>query len=206
MRKQYLVIIPCVLFLVAISGCNSIENLTNSSSKLIIESITGTDLTGNAGSSIAFCDVIQSNGSIINDNGTVTMRAVTLDPLATSTTYYQDVIVDQIDIEYSRAEGLNVEGRDVPYRFSQRVTGRVEIGGSMELGFVLIQHTAKLESPLVDLVNGTQEHVLKLEARITIHSRDVAGNRLEPAVGYISVWCSNFSDSTGSGGGGSGGE
>lgn len=196
--KTFLKITPVLVLagylLLLFPGCNAIENLSNSGSKLIVNLITGSDIEGESGSTTAFSDVITSSGSIFNDTGTVTLSAVLLDPALAVGTAYQDVIVDQIDIVYSRADGLSVEGKDVPYAFSQKITARVTIGETVEVGFVLVQHNAKLESPLVELVNLGQDHILKLEAQVTIHSKDVAGNRLEPAMGSISVWFANFGD------------
>lgn len=189
------VIISLLTFVIfLIPGCNKVENITNSATKLIVEVITGTDLEGNEGSTIVYSDVITSSGSVFNDTAVATMRAEVLDPLQTSTTFYQEVIVDQIDISYSRTDGLNIEGRDVPYSFSQKVYISVSIGQPTELGFVIITHNAKAESPLVELINLGQEGILKLEARITFHSKDLAGNRLEPVTGTVSIWCGNFAD------------
>lgn len=196
--KTFLKITPVLALagylLLFFPGCNAIENLSNSGSKLIVNLITGSDIEGEAGSTTAFSDVLTSSGSIFNDTGTVTLSAVLLDPNQAVGTAYQDVIVDQIDVEYTRSDGLSVEGKDVPYAFSQKIAARVAIGETVEVGFVLVQHNAKLEPPLVELVNLGQEHILKLEARITVHAKDVAGNRLEAAVGSISVWCANFGD------------
>lgn len=196
--KTFLKMTPVIVLagylLLFFPGCNAIENLSNSGSKLIVNLITGTDIEGEPGSTTVFSDVLTTSGSIFNDTGTATLSAVLLDPTQTVGTVYQDVIVDQIDIVYTRADGLSIEGKDVPYAFSQKVSARVTIGEIFELGFVLVQHNAKLESPLVELVNLGQEHVLKMEAQVTFHAKDVAGNRLEPAVGSISVWFANFGD------------
>lgn len=199
--KTFINILLCTALLLVIPGCNQIENITNSSAAIIITEITGNDLTGSAGSTTIFSDVVDDDGSISNDNCTIKVQAYLINPEGTGNTYYQDVIIDQIDISFSRAEGLNVEGKDVPYRFSQKVTAQVSIGGSTEIGAVLIQHNAKLEPPLVDLTYNVQAHILKLEAHITVYGRDNAGNRVAPATGTVSVWCSNFG---GSGSGGSG--
>lgn len=192
-------VVLLVFMLTGFSGCNKIEELSRSGSKLIIDLITGTDSRGEPETTTIFSDVF-TNGSVFDDYATVTLSAVVLDPDVPTGTFYQDIMVDQIDIEYSRADRdpLNtVQGVDVPYSFSQKVTARVQPGGlRVELNFVLIQHIAKMESPLVELVNLGQEHVLKLEAQITIYGKDVAGNRVEPAVGYVSIWCSNFVDET----------
>ena len=195
MKTKYLILLILAGLLFFNSSCNSLENLTTSSSKIILTAVTGNDLDGNEGSTTVFSDVV-CGSTIINDAGVLAIMAVPLNPMQDDSTFYQDVIVDQIDVEYSRTEdGRNVQGVDVPFSFSQRVNYSVEIGGSIDLGFVLVQHVAKLESPLVELRTWTnQEKVLKLEAKITVYARDVAGNRLEPVTGTISIWCANFAD------------
>ncbi len=195
MKTKYLILIILAGLLIVNSSCNSLENMTTSSSKIIITSLTGSDLTGSDGSTTVFSDVVCGN-TIINDTGTLTIAALPLNPTQEDSTYYQDVIVDQIDVEYTRTEnGRNVQGVDVPFSFSQRVNAVVELDGTFELGFVLIQHVAKLESPLVEFRIWTnQEKILKLEAKVTVYARDVAGNRLEPVSATISIWCANFAD------------
>ncbi len=194
MKNKYLILI-LLGGLLLITSCNNLENMTTSSSKIIITAITGTDLEGSDGSTIAFSDVA-CGSTIINDLGVLSIAAVPINPLQDSSTYYQDVIIDQIDVEYSRTEsGRNVQGVDVPFSFSQKVNSLVAVGESIELPFVLVQHVAKIESPLVELRGEVnQEKVLKLEVKVTVYARDLAGNRLEPVTGSISVWCANFPD------------
>ncbi|MDQ1353707.1 MAG: hypothetical protein QG657_4014 [Acidobacteriota bacterium] len=179
---------------VIMTGCNKIENLSDSGTRLIIDLITGRDLNGEDGSTTVFSDV-ETLGSIFNDNAAATLRAELINPGSLVNTHYQDVIVDQIDISYTRSDRPNgVEGKDVPYGFSQKVNFLVEVENSTEYGFVLIQQTAKLESPLVELIYGGAEKVLKLEANITFYGKDLAGRRVAPVKGSISVWCANFAD------------
>jgi len=190
-------IIGIFVFVIGFTGgCNKFENKSNSSLRLVVITITGASLEGELGSYTVFSDVITSSGSIINDIATATLRADLLNPQPIEIpTHYQNVIVDQIDVSYSRTDGLNVEGRDVPYSFSQKVNETITAGGSLVLDFVIVQHNAKAESPLVELSNyPNQEHVLKMEVHITIHSRDTGGSRLAPAYGSISIWFGNFAD------------
>jgi hypothetical protein len=190
-----LMIIGISVFVIGfLGGCNAVENESTSGTRLTIELITGLDLEGEPGSTTVFSDVIKTSGTIVNDPATATLRAALLDPEPESTSYYQSVIVDQIDISYSRTDGLSVEGRDVPYSFSQEVNKMIGIGETGDLNFVVVQHNAKSESPLVELVNYGQEHVLKMEAHITFYSRDVGGHRLAPVTGSISIWFANFAD------------
>jgi hypothetical protein len=183
------------------TGCNKIENLSNSGSRLIVDLITGRGLDGQNGSTTVFSDVITLNEKkevvIENDNATATLRAELISPDRTNSTHYQDIVVDQIDISYTRADMASpVEGKDVPYGFSQKVNFLVEVANSIEYGFVLIQHTAKMESPLVELISGGSAKVLKLEANMIFYGKDLGGNRVAPVKASISVWCSNFADNT----------
>ena len=196
--KTILLTLGVVVFLI-LPSCNSLENQTTSGSALLINSITGNDLDGTAGSTTIFIDVVQVNDdntmTIYNDNAVAELTAVLLDPYPPgASTYYQNIMVDQIDISYSRADGLETEGKDVIFSFSQKVTYMIPIDETISVGFVLVQHVAKLESPLVELVGLGQEKVLKLEAKVTIHGKDVGGHRIAPAVGSVSVWISNFGD------------
>lgn len=195
--KKISILSVIVLIIAGASGCSKIENLSNSGSQLVIVDVTAKDLTTTT-SHTCFSDVIKVdpvtlNTSVYNDNGVATLTAQLLDPDVTAiSTYYQDVVVDQIDVSFSRADGLNVPGKDVPYSFSQKVSVRIPIQKSILIDFVLVSHNAKAESPLVELLySGT---ILKLEAKITIYGKDVAGNRVQPVVGYISVWCGDFAD------------
>lgn len=185
-KRTFIIVIA--LFLLS---CNALENLTNSASKIILLSLQGLDLTG-AESSQSFCDVDDT----ANDNATATIEAVCLDPLEAcgESTYYQDVVIDQIDIEYSRPDGRDVPGVDVPLPFTQWVHYVVGVGEELSLPFVVIRHAAKLEPPLWDLVELGQEDVLQLTAKITIHGKDIGGHRVQPVTGYLTIWCANFTE------------
>jgi hypothetical protein len=193
MKKYFILTILCVCAVLFFSQCNIFEGDSTSSSILIIESITGEALDGTLDSLVHFCDVSDA-GSIENDNASASLTARLIDPVGGSGTYYQSIIVDQVDIEYSRVDGKSQEGVDVPYGFSQKVNLRIAIDSTSALGFVLIQHTAKMESPLVELVGLGQEKVLKLEATITFHGHDVGGHRIQPVTGTISIYCADYGD------------
>ena len=156
------------------------------------------DLEGNAGSTTVFSDVLQGGGSY-NDNGVASVTTLTYNPLEDSEehdiTYYMNVIVDQIDVEFMRTDGRNVEGVDVPARFTQPMNWLVKVGATESIPFVLIRHVAKIEAPLLALLEvPSQGIVLQLVARVTVHGKDLGGHRVAPVTSHVSVWCSNFAD------------
>ena len=198
MKLKLLVLIIAALLL---GSCLAKEDDSTSASFLVINSLTGTDLQGNEGSTTAFCDVITSAGGVLNDNGVAAVTALTYNPTEDSDahdiTYYMNVIVDQVDVEFLRTDGRNVEGVDVPYHFSQPMNMLVSVDETAEIPFVLIRHVAKMESPLVELQSvPSEEFVLQLVAKVTLHGKDLAGHRVAPVSGYMSVWCANFADTT----------
>jgi hypothetical protein len=192
MKMKILVLIIAALFL---ASCVAKENDSTSGSFLVINSLTGNDLEGKAGSATAFSDVLTA-GSIINDNAEADVNAEIYNPLKDAdVSYFNNVIVDQIDVEFKRTDGRNVEGVDVPYRFTQPMNVLVAVESPEKIPFVLIRHVAKLEAPLLALREvPSQSFVLQLVAKVTIHGKDLGGHRVAPVSGYLSVWCANFAD------------
>lgn len=193
-------IIGLIIMALVMTSCSSCTADSTSASALFINSLTGNDLLGEAGSTTVFSDVI-TEGSIINDNGVASLIARPINPAADSInfehTYYMDVLVDQIDVEFRRTDGRNMEGVDVPYRFTQPMNMVVPIYENIDIPFVLIRHVAKMEAPLLALREiPSREFVLQLVAIVTIHGKDLGGHRVAPVTGYLSVWCANFADPT----------
>ncbi len=193
MGKKLLIIAFLVM---ALAGCNQLENLTQSGSKLLLMSLTGKDLEGNDGSTILYSDV-ETNGDVFNDVAVASLSAVLLNPLAENSTYYQSIMVDTIAIRYTKTNSNNVQGVDVPYAFTQNVSVVINIGETIEVPFTIMRHNAKLEPPLIQLRSLSQDKVLQLYAHVTINGSDLAGNRVEPVTGIVTVWCANFADSQG---------
>ncbi len=203
MRKTTTLLLCLALGVLFFNGCNAVENGTTSGTRLYVQSITGTGLDGKPGSNVIYSDVMQNGGGVINDVVLVSVDAVLMDPNQVTPTNYQNVIIDQIDIHYTRADGLNVEGKDVPRSYSLTTSQMVMVADpTTSFNVEIMRHNAKLEAPLVqfaDAGSGT----LKLEAHLTIHSKDTAGKRLAPVKASVSIECANFADADDSGGSGS---
>jgi hypothetical protein len=188
LKIWFLIFVVSFLF-----SCNAIENDSVSASMLEIGSITGPDDKVPVFSSVAIN---------INDLGEVSVNAKPINPMAdkTSFTPYMDVLIDQIDVEFRRTDGRNVEGVDVPYSFTQPMSSLVTINGNASIPFMLIRHVAKLEAPLLALREFfNQGKVLELVAVVTLHGKDLGGHRVAPVTGYLTVWCSNVFESDSSG-------
>lgn len=179
MKKTGILILGLsLLFLVS---CSKLENQTHSGTKLVLNS-----LTDSQGAPFLQSDVESGTAS---DLGIALLSAFPLN-LVTGTAY-QAVVVDQIDVTFTRVDGHNVEGVDVPYGFTQVVNILVPADGEgVSVPFVVIRDTAKLVSPLLDVYLNNQS--LQLVANVTVHGVDVAGHRVAPVTGSFNVWCANW--------------
>lgn len=141
------------------------------------------------------CSAASPCSMIFNDTGTVTLRispkniGTVTAPTAPSTN--NEVTVTRYHIAFRRADGRNTPGVDVPHGFDGAATGTIPLGGTLALGFELVRHVAKQESPLVQLASSAT--IISTIAEITFYGRDQVGNDVN-VTGSILVDFGNFGD------------
>jgi hypothetical protein len=151
-----------------------------------------------SGDTSTFGDMLQSDvltkGSIFEDLGSVTLRALMKDPGAdpkspTAPTSYSQITVDRYHVSYTRSDGRNTQGVDVPYAFDGATTGTIA-DQAVSLGFVLVRAQAKAEAPLRALRDLGGAMLISTIAEVTFYGHDQSGNAVS-VVGKMSV---NFAD------------
>jgi hypothetical protein len=186
-----LAVLPAILML---SACNPLEDNSKSSSFIIVESITGTDLSGNTASFLQ-SDVVLTSSIVTADIATASLRAALLDPAPIlKPSQYNDIILDRYIVSYSRVDGKNRQGVDVPYAFEGSLSQILKVGSSVTLSFVVVREVAKLESPLIDLVQNRAEGVIEATAKIEFYGHDMVNNKVM-ATGYLTIFFANYADS-----------
>lgn len=126
--------------------------------------------------------------TIFNDVGQVNLAIVPKNigqpggPLTPTTN--NEVTIDRFHIDYVRSDGRNIPGVDVPWSWDGAVTGTVRVGTNLILGFELVRHVAKEESPLVQLTASPT--VITTIARVTFYGHDQVGNQVSQT-GFIQV-------------------
>jgi hypothetical protein len=133
--------------------------------------------------------------TIFNDAGQAVLRLSPKDIGApgatTSPSSNNEVTITRVHVKYIRADGRNVQGVDIPYEFDSAATATVTASGTTTMGFQLVRHDAKSESPLVQLrSNGV---IITTIAQITLYGRDQVGNDIT-ATGSLEVDFGNFGD------------
>ncbi len=201
---KILVIVPAFFLLFS---CNSIENDSRSDSILLVVRITGSDVEDNT------VDFLQSDVVVINpetnsstvaaDAAIVSFTAQPLDPEPLlGTSHYNDIMVTRYVVSYTRSDGKNQEGIDVPYAFDGAMSARVPIETETDVNFIVVRAVAKLEPPLINLASGRGEGELKVTARIDFYGQDTVGKTVK-ATGYLTIFFANYitaeEESTGGG-------
>jgi hypothetical protein len=110
------------------------------------------------------------------------------------TSQYNDIQLDKIVVSYTRTDGRNTEGVDVPYTFEQNVSQIIHIGQQATISFIIVRATAKQEPPLLGLRAGaTRGEVIYTNAKIVFYGHDLAGKTVT-ATGYLPVEFADFAN------------
>jgi hypothetical protein len=132
--------------------------------------------------------------TVFDDTGTVTLRAPLKDiggatPLVPTSN--NEVTITRYTVEYVRTDGRNAPGVDVPYPIDGAVTGTIQAGGTLSVGFEIVRHNAKQEAPLAEL--RTSPNIIVTNAKVTFYGRDRVGNSVTVS-GQIQINFGNFGD------------
>jgi hypothetical protein len=132
--------------------------------------------------------------TIFNDPGQVVMHIALKDPGTAATptvpSSVNSITITRYHVKYVRADGRQQEGVDVPYAFDGATTVTVAATSST-VGFELVRHVAKEESPLVQLKTSSQ--IITVIAEVTFYGTDQAGNEVS-VMGKIQIDMGNFGD------------
>lgn len=189
-------IIPCLKVLavaaafVALAGCNTLSRETESSSIIVVESVTGTTIEGEV---VAFLqsDVIDADGLVRANTATanIVVRLVNPDPIS-GPSQFNDVVLTNYRVTYELPTGPGTPGVDVPLPFDGNFsTVLCPVDESTAVPFVVVLEAAKLAAPLIGLRGTTT--VLEGRARIEIFGHDLADHPVQ-ATGYLTVYFADY--------------
>ncbi len=175
-----------------LAGCNSLSRTTESSSMIVIESITGTTT---AGDTVAYLqsDVQSAGGIVTVDNATanIIVRLVNPDPL-NGPSQFNDVVLTNYRVTYELPAGPGTPGTDVPLPFDGNFsTVLCSVDKETSVPFVVVLEAAKLAAPLSGLVGTTT--VLERKAKIEIFGHDLTDHAVT-ATGYLTIYFADYAD------------
>jgi hypothetical protein len=144
---------------------------------LVVNSLTA------GGGNTLVSDVI-TNGTVFNEQATVSLSVVMKDVAIVAPTPNNQVTINRYRVEYRRADGHNTPGVDVPHPFDGAMTLTIPAGGTAAAVFELVRHIAKEEPPLVYL--RTNPNIISTLTDVTFYGTDLVGNDVS-ATGSLTI-------------------
>jgi hypothetical protein len=186
--------------LVAGVSCGPLTKQGTSSSYLAIEILEGasgatpTQFDNTLESDVL--TIVKGIPTFYEDLGKVTFRLSMKDPgsqgAPSTPTANNYITVTGFHVVYTRTDGRNTPGVDVPYPFDGAITV-MATGGATEASFVLVRAQAKLEAPLAALVGGGGAKLISTIAEVTFYGHDQTGVPVS-VTGKISVEFADWGD------------
>jgi hypothetical protein len=189
----------------ASASCGDVVRQSRSSSVLVVNSLLGASGGGHAANTFtgtllsdvqvlvtspAPCAPASPCPTVFDDSGQAQFTLMMKDPTLTPTAVNQ-ITLTRYTVTYTRTDGRNTPGVDVPFPFDGALTITVPAAGSATAAFELVRHTAKEEAPLVDLIVNQQ--IITTIATVTFYGTDQAGNAVS-ATGSLTIEFGNFGD------------
>ena len=195
--KNVLKIMAILPVLLLLFSCNPLEDDSNSNSLLLVINITGTDIGGNNVEFLQSDVVDTSTGTpiVIADivNATLEARLLDPNPLDPGSSQYNSINVTRYVVTFSRSDGQNTQGVDIPYSFEGSLSTLIEIDAQATISFVIVREVAKLEPPLFDLRNSGDEIVLQVKATIDFYGTDLVNNAVK-ATGTLNIFFCDYAN------------
>jgi hypothetical protein len=183
-------ILAAAAVVLVLAGCNTISKETESSSIIIIQSITGTDMDGET---VAYLqsDVIDSDGLVRLNNATANIIVRLVSPgSATGPTQFNDVVLTSYRVTYELPTSAGTPGVDIPLPFDGNFsTVLCPVDDTTSVPFVVVLESAKLAAPLVGLI-GTNT-VIESKAKIEIFGHDLTDHPVT-ATGYLTIYFADY--------------
>jgi len=196
--KNSLKIMAILSAIFLLFSCNPLENETESESLLVVQNITGVDIDGNTvnylQSDVQKIDSQTGQPYIIADAAKATLKVSLLDPTpGVQSSQYNSITINRYVVSYSRSDGHNTPGVDIPYSFEGSLSNLIDVGSTATIAFIIVREVAKLEPPLINLVEGGEEGVLQVTAKVDFYGQDMANNKVK-ATGYLNIFFANYTE------------
>jgi len=174
----------------ALAGCNSISKTTQSSSMIVVRSVTGTTFGGDEAAYLQ-SDVLGSDGLVRVDNATINIIARLVNPNPIDgPSQFNDVVLTSYRVTYELPTGPGTPGVDVPLPFDGNFsTVLCPVDEDVSVPFVVVLEAAKQAAPLSALI-GTAT-VLETRAKIEIVGHDLTDHEVT-AIGYLTIYFADY--------------
>jgi hypothetical protein len=170
--------------ILASASCADLARTGNGPAYLIMDGVTSGSGPG------LNSDVVNAAGTAVIDFGVASIRAEmknAINPAAP--TALSDITINRYRVKFTRTDGQNREGIDVPFGFDGATTVTISAPGGASVGFDLVRQQSKLEAPLRSLAGS--RIIISTIAEVTFYGQDQAGNDVS-VTGRIDVRFGDF--------------
>jgi hypothetical protein len=183
--------LAAILSSLLFAGCGDLVREGHAPAALLMDSLAGASgQSGDFGPELE-SDVL-TGGTRFADAGQAAMRLVMKDPVS-ATSPLNGVTLTRYRVAYTRTDGRNTPGVDVPHPFDGMVTATIAPGETQALAFTLVRAQAKLEAPLLALAGGGGAFTIVTIAEVTFYGHDQTG-RAVSSTGRITVQFADWGD------------
>jgi hypothetical protein len=174
------------------ASCGEVTRQGTGSSYLIVGALQGASgaTPGEFGGTLHsdVLTVVDDVPTIFPDIGQVQLTLAMKDVLIQPSTN-NFITINRYRVRFTRADGRNTPGVDVPYGFDGAVTATVS--GQTTIGFELVRHVAKQEAPLQAL--RFSQVIISTICEVTFYGQDQTGREVSVS-GQMLVSFGNFGD------------
>jgi hypothetical protein len=203
MRASHRPVIAGATVLVLLAGsvsCGNVPGHSKAPALIVVDSLQAASGAepGNMGGFL-LSDVqtlVDDSPTIFNDVAQATMHIIAKDvgngQNSLAPTPWNAVTITRYRITYTRADGRNTPGVDVPFPVDGAVTATITQSPTT-VPFEIVRHQQKLEQPLRSLANFGGRLFIATIAEITFYGADQVGNEVQ-AKGTINVSFGDYAD------------
>lgn len=195
---RFVGVLTVILLSLASWSCGQLTRQGTASSYLIVSSLeaaSGADpntFGGTLDSDVL--TVVSGVPTVFSDPARVTFTLGLKDAGSASSptapTQKNWITVERYHVAYTRSDGRNTQGVDVPYAFDGAFTVTVPVGDTVA-NFTIVRHQAKEEAPLAALANGAV--LISTIAEVTFYGHDQTGREVS-VTGKMTVSFGNYGD------------
>lgn len=168
-------------------SCGQVARTGQGNSYLVLTSLRSASGSDVVQSDVRNVDATTGAQSVSSDAATAAFEVLMKDLGGAGPTAINAITITQYHVKFTRSDGRNVEGQDVPYAFDGAVTST--IAGSGSVGFTLVRNQAKLEAPLAAIAQSNI--AVTTIATVTFYGHDQVGRDVS-VTGSIQVTFANF--------------
>lgn len=180
MSRRYLAIVAAAAL--SLTACNPRAN-DDQSAVTLTASFEGSD----AGSVVGIeSDVVTDAGTTADDFFELTITSIVKPNNVTPSDLYR-VSLQGVEISYSRPDGRNVPGVDVPFPLRYALGGTVPVGGTFTVNLLVVSQEMKVQVPLRNLWFGEGQRIFAT-VTATVFGVDQVGNEVQATASAVVVF------------------